>query len=482
MDFPPESIPPSLSPRPTAAVPPSTVTFSQVISAKLSEKNYFIWKQQVEAVLASHRLERYVVNPQVPLRFLSEDDREFGRINPAFLQWEEQDQHLVSWLLQSLSESVQSRVLGLRHAWQIWDEIHTFFDSLIRARSQLLLSELRTIKKGTQTVTEFVSRVKALIHSLAAVGEIISGREQVRLILEGLPSEYEAFVTSINNRAEVCTFIQLESLLMAHETYLERIHPSTQEVFSVNVARSSSQFSAAGQHQSRHNLYNDKSGFSTQVGTESAETAQMYHPVVPPPGRGRGSYFGRGRGGRFGRGRSGSVRCQLCYKAGHEALQCWYRFDLVMQSQLSPSSAQFAPPFSAQYAPPVSAHYAPPVSAPVVRPFAHSQFQHQPIRHYNNNTPPMAHVGFHQNSVLGPAPMSPAHSYADSFHPTQGQPSPHHLPVTVEPQAYNSQLWYPDSGATHHITSDSSNLMHSAGLPGSDSIFMGNGSGAPITG
>ncbi|XP_019442260.1 PREDICTED: uncharacterized protein LOC109346975 [Lupinus angustifolius] len=230
---------PFLSQRPSTVIPPPTVTFSHNVSVKLSEKNYFIWKQQVEAVLASHRLERFVVNPQIPFRFLSEEDRDLQRMNPAFLQWEEQDQHLVSWLLQSLSESVQSRVLGLKHAWQIWDEVHTFFDSLIRARSQLLLSELRTIKKGSQSVTEFVSRIKALIHSLAAVGEVISDREQVRLVLEGLPSECESFVTVINNRIESCSFIQLESLLMAHEAYLERIHPPANEVFLANVASSS---------------------------------------------------------------------------------------------------------------------------------------------------------------------------------------------------------------------------------------------------
>ncbi|KAF1867847.1 hypothetical protein Lal_00012743 [Lupinus albus] len=161
-------------------------------------------------VLASHRLERYVINPQVPLWFLFEDDREFERLNMTFLQWEEQDQHLVSRLLQSLSES-------------IWDEIHTFFDSLIRTPSQLLLSKLRTIKKRTQSMIEFVS-------------------------LEGLSFEYESFVTTINNRAELCSFVQLKSLLMAHETYLERIHPPTTDVFSVNVAHSSSknQFSPAG--------------------------------------------------------------------------------------------------------------------------------------------------------------------------------------------------------------------------------------------
>ncbi|KAF1898634.1 hypothetical protein Lal_00023641 [Lupinus albus] len=132
-----------MSPRPITVVMSSTLTFLQVISAKHCERNYFIWKHQVEVDLASHRLER----------FKSASSFSF---------------------YQSLCEYVQSRVLRLRYLWQIWDEIYTFFDSLIHAGSQLLVSELRTAKKGTHFISEFVSRIEALVHSLAVVGEVIS--------------------------------------------------------------------------------------------------------------------------------------------------------------------------------------------------------------------------------------------------------------------------------------------------------------------
>lgn len=40
--------------------------------------------------------------------------------------------------------------------------------------------------------------------------------------------------------------------------------------------------------------------------------------------------------------------------------------------------------------------------------------------------------------------------------------------------------WFPDSGATHHITSDFSNLFQSHSYGGSSQVHMGNGQGLTI--
>lgn len=40
--------------------------------------------------------------------------------------------------------------------------------------------------------------------------------------------------------------------------------------------------------------------------------------------------------------------------------------------------------------------------------------------------------------------------------------------------------WYPDSGATHHVTPDANNLMDAASFSGSDQMYIGNGQGLAI--
>lgn len=51
------------------------VTFTHVLSIKLDEKNFLLWKQQVEGVVIAHKLHRYVVNPTIPQKYASEFDR-----------------------------------------------------------------------------------------------------------------------------------------------------------------------------------------------------------------------------------------------------------------------------------------------------------------------------------------------------------------------------------------------------------------------
>ncbi|RVW54498.1 putative mitochondrial protein [Vitis vinifera] len=46
-----------------------------------------------------------------PLKFLALRDEEMDNVNPEFLDWEQQDQLLLSWLLSSMSE-------GFLHVWK----------------------------------------------------------------------------------------------------------------------------------------------------------------------------------------------------------------------------------------------------------------------------------------------------------------------------------------------------------------------------
>lgn len=126
---PPRPLPPVVTP---AAAP---VNLSTAVTTKLTDKNFLIWKQHVESVIKASRLEQFVACPRVPPRFLSDADQG-DKVNPEFLDWEQQDQYLFSWLLTTLSDSVLPRVVGCVHLYQIWDEGHTYFNSQTTACSR----------------------------------------------------------------------------------------------------------------------------------------------------------------------------------------------------------------------------------------------------------------------------------------------------------------------------------------------------------
>jgi len=76
----------------------------------------------VELVIKSHKLQRFVVNPIISPRYLTEDNRIADRVNPEYEAWEVQDQTLLVCLQSTLSKSVLSRAVGLNHSYQVWEK------------------------------------------------------------------------------------------------------------------------------------------------------------------------------------------------------------------------------------------------------------------------------------------------------------------------------------------------------------------------
>ena len=90
----------------------------------------------MEPVIKAHRLHRYVVNPQIPPQFLTPSDRDIVTENPNFSLWETQDQLLFSWLQSSLSVTFLTRVIGCTYSFQLWEKIHSHFNSHTRAKAR----------------------------------------------------------------------------------------------------------------------------------------------------------------------------------------------------------------------------------------------------------------------------------------------------------------------------------------------------------
>jgi hypothetical protein len=68
-----------------------------------------------------------------------------------------------------------------------------------------------------------------------------------------------------------------------------------------------------------------------------------------------------------------------------------------------------------------------------------------------------------------------------NFNP-YARPSAHlAMPYAMsEAGSSSSGAWYPDSGASHHLTYDPNNLAYRVPYNGQDQVLMGNGQGVPI--
>jgi histone deacetylase 1/2 len=167
------------------------------LTIKLDENNFLLWSQQVNGVITAHNLHRFVVKPQIPLQFATAEDRATGTNSDEYQQWLIKDQTLFTWLLSTLFDGVLPRVLSCRHAHEVWDKIHKYFNSVLKSKARQLRSELKNTKKFSKSVNEYLLRIKSIVNSLIAVGDFVSEQEQVDSILEGLPEEFNSFVMMV---------------------------------------------------------------------------------------------------------------------------------------------------------------------------------------------------------------------------------------------------------------------------------------------
>ncbi|RVX16346.1 Retrovirus-related Pol polyprotein from transposon RE1 [Vitis vinifera] len=235
------------------------VSFTHYFLVKLDNNNFLIWKQQVVFAIKGYGLQRFVLfEYAIPPRFLLKEYAQAGNVNKAFVEWEQQDQLLLSWLLSSISEKV-----------------------LPRAKIGQFKDQLKTMKNGSLNVVEYLSKIKSCVDYLASLGHILTDKDHIDAILDGLTDEYDAFITSILARSESYTIEEVESMIMAQEARIEKNAKSLDSTPSANFASFSTNNGFGGR---------GRSNFSSNFG------------------RGRDRGIGQGNGGRFNAGNFGRDR------------------------------------------------------------------------------------------------------------------------------------------------------------------------------
>lgn len=172
------------------------------------------------------------------------------------------------------------------------------------------------IKKGPQSIIEYVQKIKTISDSLAAVSCPVDEEDLIIHTLNGLPPEYGAFKTAIRTHSSPISIEELHVLLLREEMNLDGSQQGIPD-------------------------------FSTTAPLTSKDTVKLGNFNN---NRGRGN-CARGRG-RFnsnrGQGNSYSQRsnshsqnsrscCQICNRTGHTALDYFHRMDCCFQEKHPPS-------------------------------------------------------------------------------------------------------------------------------------------------
>ncbi|RVW36051.1 hypothetical protein CK203_117294 [Vitis vinifera] len=137
---------------------PSIVAHS--LSIKLDDSNFLLWKWQVGVAIQGHKLQKFILeNENPPERFLTTGDRVQGFHNT---------------------------------------------------------------KKDDLSVNDYLLKIKSLIAQLASVGYVVTTKDHIDAIFDGLSFEYDTFVVTVNSRNDLYTVAEIESLLLAQENRMEK--------------------------------------------------------------------------------------------------------------------------------------------------------------------------------------------------------------------------------------------------------------------
>ena len=183
---------------------------------------------------------------------------------------------------------------------EVWLALQQNFSSISRAKAVQIRTQLATARKGAKSAKDFFLSIKRMADDLALAGQPLKNEEILTYVLAGLGQEYDSFVSTITSRSDEVPLEELYSMLLLTEARINQHHDSIQVAASVNMA---------------------------------TRSAPQYQPRPVNSYRGQGNHFRpHNKGGRYNHrapATNSSIVCQVCQKPGHQALKCYYRFDLT---------------------------------------------------------------------------------------------------------------------------------------------------------
>jgi hypothetical protein len=343
---------------PTEMISPLSLApnFSQLF--KLEGPNYLGWVAQFQPILRANDLEGMVDGTDIcPSQFVPNSDGSEQVPNPAYTSWQKRDQHLLSWIICSLSPPLVASMYGLKTSHQAWKSLAERYASQSRSHISQLKRQLQSLQQGNKTCSEYLNTAKQWADQLSAVGKPVEDDDLISFVISGLSPVYNSFVAAfsfhVHDRA--MTFANFQAELLSHEVLLQSqehhtLTPETGNFALYTNKQGSSNFSNQNSSnfrktrfpprfnpRSQHFTPRNNSGFSPRNNNG--------YPFPNQPGHFKN--FNHGNPNQQANSsmttnhtgntnRTPNPPCQICGKNNHSALDCYHRMDYTYQGRHPP--------------------------------------------------------------------------------------------------------------------------------------------------
>lgn len=151
------------------------------------------WKVQLAVYLQGQDLFSFVVGTQTtPPKILFGESNSSPKINLAFLSWQRTNQLILSILFSSLTKSIVGHVISTGTSHELWTALESMFSSHSQVKEFQIRFQLTNLSREDQSITDYFSKVKMLVDTLAATGTPLSDKEYVTYLLNGLGLTYKS--------------------------------------------------------------------------------------------------------------------------------------------------------------------------------------------------------------------------------------------------------------------------------------------------
>uniref|UniRef100_A0A6N2KU85 Retrotransposon Copia-like N-terminal domain-containing protein n=1 Tax=Salix viminalis TaxID=40686 RepID=A0A6N2KU85_SALVM len=172
------------------------------MSIKLDRTNYPLRLAQIVLILKSKNLMGFVTgtNPCPPEFKSNSDGTITTEVDPRYTAWHQQDQMILSWINNSLSPAVLSKVARFTSSQTTWVSLERRYASQSKNRILQLRHDLLTVKGDSLSITDFVDKINQIADNLALAGKPVDDDELINIILSNVGPAYEITVSSAQAR------------------------------------------------------------------------------------------------------------------------------------------------------------------------------------------------------------------------------------------------------------------------------------------
>jgi hypothetical protein len=188
----------------------AAMTYSMKSENKLyGASNFRAWKTRIDLILAKNKVLDIVKGKIMELEF--EEGKEKEPQNVAVMEkFKDGDINAMSIIVDSIKDHLIPYISHLDSSKKMYDALTNLFSVRSIGQVMSLKNELCDMKMNDDDIiTSFFVKISQLRDQLQAIEEIISEKELVNIVLNGLPKTWEAFAASMNTRKEYPTFEEI---------------------------------------------------------------------------------------------------------------------------------------------------------------------------------------------------------------------------------------------------------------------------------